>query len=623
MSPGEPLDLDRLIEEGLTLYGQGDLDAALLVWERVLAADPANEQANSYVDYVRMNYDMLTQDTGDESAAPFGIGDDEPEYQIEITEGELPRGTAAPMYMDPTDAGWMIEDDEAARKYAPTGNTFDDARTGDEPLELELEADEPPEDLLSGLPAPPVATPRRAITQNPDGVNFDDATREYDGPRGGRERMGDFATPEPVTNEFTPEGTPGFGSSQLTDVRRRDMGFVKPKAEPPELKMSIRTPEYPRQAHEDPTKETALQDRASAFERSYNAAELDLPSGEHPPVVPIEPDDLIASLPSPKPAHITRDLPPPTVKPATTPPPMKTGAEFPKRPTAVQSAIDSIDLEAPDMAGFDSAFEPPSAEPVSPTAKTRDLVPDNLHISFSTPPAAATTTRDFNEKPTQETKRPPQVQPTEPIQLDQPLISAPTRELGLRPGGRAPTEDEPTQMNKRIRSGEPTVPDPHGTKADIVLPFDPIDARASQIIEEIDENAPTDEAKEDRTRRRITTLLERATLWSSIDLDRAVAAVDLALSEDPNSALAQKLIHRNREAIMNVFQAFVGDLDRQPELARPLHELASAPISPRAAFLLSRVDGTLSLDELLDVSGMPRLEAYRHLCQLFLRGILR
>jgi hypothetical protein len=74
---------------------------------------------------------------------------------------------------------------------------------------------------------------------------------------------------------------------------------------------------------------------------------------------------------------------------------------------------------------------------------------------------------------------------------------------------------------------------------------------------------------------------------------------------------------------MAVFQSFLGDLSRQPQLAKPLHELANAPISPRAAFLLSRIDGMLSIDEILDVSGMPRLEAYRHLCQLFLRGILR
>ncbi|MFN0247309.1 MAG: hypothetical protein ACKV2T_10515 [Kofleriaceae bacterium] len=661
--PADPDRLDQLIEDGLALYGKGQLDAALDMWERVLAVDPGNEQANSYVDYVRMNYDMLlTQDSGNESSAPFGIADDEPEYQIEISEGELPAQRAsAPMYMDPTDADWMIEDDEGRR--APSGNTFDDARTGDEPLELELEADEPPDNPLAGLPATVPPKSLRAITQNPDGVSFDDATREYDGPRGGRDRLGDFATPEPVTNEFALEATPGFGSSQRTDVRRRDTGFVKPKAEPPELKMTLRTPDpprtsdYSRQAHEDPTKEIALQERASAFEQSYNSLELDLPKGDHPPLSPIEPDDLIASLPSPKPAHITRDLPLPMVKPASTtqpppyaskapatmlptpttpvatpsskaptkPPPNRrppagtdpAGGLLPKRSPTVQSAIDAIDLDAPEISL--GTYEPPPDEEVSPTAKTRDLVPDNLHISFSSPAAPGPDTRDFNEKPTKESRRPPQVSPSQP----DPIVSAPTRELGLRPGGRAATEDEPTQMNKRIRAAEPVQPDPHGTKADLILPFDPIDARASQILEEIDENAPANEAKEDRTRRRITTLLERATLWSSMDLERAVAAVDLALSEDPNSALAQKLIHRNRDSIMTVFQTYMGDLDRQPELSRPLHELATAPISPRAAFLLSRVDGTLSLDEILDVSGMPRLEAYRYLAQLFLRGILR
>jgi hypothetical protein len=197
----------------------------------------------------------------------------------------------------------------------------------------------------------------------------------------------------------------------------------------------------------------------------------------------------------------------------------------------------------------------------------------------------------------------------------------PTRNLGLRSESRPQTEDETTgevdvyKIRAARQNGRPK-PDIPG--------IDPIDARGAEILEDIDRNAPVSETREDRTRRRITALLERATEWGhSSELERAVTAVDLALSEDPNSALAQKLIHRNRDTIMNAFQGFLGDLQRSPSLARPLHELGSAPISPRAAFLLSRVDGTLSLDEILDVSGMPRLEAYRYLCQLFLRGILR
>ena len=33
-------EIDRLIEEGLTRYGQGDLDGALAAWEQALAIDP-------------------------------------------------------------------------------------------------------------------------------------------------------------------------------------------------------------------------------------------------------------------------------------------------------------------------------------------------------------------------------------------------------------------------------------------------------------------------------------------------------------------------------------------------------------------------------------------------------
>jgi hypothetical protein len=205
------------------------------------------------------------------------------------------------------------------------------------------------------------------------------------------------------------------------------------------------------------------------------------------------------------------------------------------------------------------------------------------------------------------------------------LISAPTRELGLRPPGtsRAATEDQPTLTTGKVLQPAPEY-DPEGTRGDIILSFDPIDARTAQILEEVDRAAPANEPREEKTRRRISALVDQAQVWAaSHELDKSVAAIDLALSEDPNSALAQKLIHRNRDTIMSVFQGFLGNLDRQPSLARPLHELGSAPISPRAAFLLSRVDGSLTLDEILDVSGMPRLEAYRYLCQLFLRGILR
>ena len=581
-----PTELDRLIEEGLTLYGQGDLDGALLIWEQVLSAEPENAQANSYVDYVRMNYELLTSDLGDEDAGPFGIAPDgEPEYLIEILPSETQPGPQPPQ-VDPLDEGWFIGD-EGSKGDAPNPLVVG----SDASMTLELEADEPP-----GLPRDPEAT-----TQ---GMSFDDATSEY---ANLKERESEPA----AHTEFSPEATPGFEG--LTDVRRRDLGFVRPTAgprpsldieltepapipgapnEPPELKMTLRTPQH---GDDIDTAELGPQRNAeqTSFERSYAALDVDLPTSRASALSRAEEDDLIASLPSPG-AHVTRDLPSNIV------------------PPHQRAAFDAIELDVP--------IDPPVSIHGAPTrelsvAFSAATTQDN--VTFS-----STHTQDFGDRPTQQVDRPATFKDLDP------LVSAPTRELGLRANaaassGRTPTEDQPTLTGNKAVPISPDI-DFEGTRGDIVLSFDPIDARTAQILDEVDLAAPASESREDKTRRRITALCDRAQVWAANDqLENAVAAIDLALSEDPNSALAQKLIHRNRDTIMSVFQGFLGDLQRQPALARPLHELGSAPISPRAAFLLSRVDGSLTLDEILDVSGMPRLEAYRYLCQLFLRGILR
>jgi len=563
--PPSHSEIDKLIEDGLHRYAMGDLDGALLVWEEVLALDPENSQAASYVDYVRTNYELLTgiDDAGD--GAPFAIASDDPEYQIEIVPGELAAGPA-PRAIGSVDEGWLIEDEAGGfatpRTISPPGVTF------------ELEAEEPP--------------------------SFEDATREYVGQRPGQRAP---APPVPeAASEFEPQVTPGFDGpdahtptggfgAQVTDIKQRDLGFVQPRrdadvpeprpAPPPELKISLRTPvtqDRPKYMSES-IQAIAPPSANAEVELSYSGPSDDAPTGLRPRPAP---EDLLAGLPTPKQTSgvITRELPNETRPPA-------------------------------------RASEPP--QNVAPTA-TRDLEP--------TQDIQTVKTRDFDQNMT---KRLPNLHQLSadtgratPAPPPDPRVSAPTRDLGLRGQARTTTDDEPTSEAdiSTLRKRPPKSPD--GTDADLILSFDPISARSDEILEAVDAFTPANESKEDRTRRRITALLDHALEWNrGGELDRAVAAVDLALAEDPNSALAQKLIQRNREAIMQVFTGFLGDLERMPVLARPLHELGEAPISPRAAFLLSRIDGTLSLDEILDVSGMPRIEAYRYLCQLFLRGILR
>ncbi len=149
------------------------------------------------------------------------------------------------------------------------------------------------------------------------------------------------------------------------------------------------------------------------------------------------------------------------------------------------------------------------------------------------------------------------------------------------------------------------------------------DVLAVQLFEALEASAPTDEPAGERTRRRVTWLIDRATTASADgDHATAVVALDLALREEPESAVTQKLLHRHQPAILDVYQRYVGDIGTRPQLSLPMHQLAGERLETRAAFLLSRIDGTLTFEEILDVSGMQRLEAFRHLSLLLLRGIL-
>lgn len=692
-------DIDRLLEEGLARYGQGDLDVALELWERVLALDPGNTQASSYVDYVRQNYDLLrgeevTKD-GEDASGPFAIGAGEPDYQIEITEGELPSAGRAFVLrptLDALDEGWALDDEPTRGTPAVRTISADLPPPPDAPLELEIEAE------------PPDADP-----------GFDDATREY---WKGRPPTRDlklagpevFENPDLATQEFGAEvgrqhRTPGFGTpqdvhtptefgQQLTGVRKRELGFVKPTgattltgtgtAGPmpaknvvrakrasvvPELKMTLRTPELP-----------PPDDLVPGLGLGSTPARPTIMAAP-PPVAPAPPTPSPAALAALAPlSGTTKDLPAPSVIPAAAPNPrdaldleLDEAFRDPSVPTlpAVARAVPQISHEMPAITleptpssdpqitvvpsssdpqitleragGSDPAVAPPGLVieelPVAPTltlgaagaGRPRNPTDDDDDAAEADLFGADRETADLPRAAIRAIalelgdagRVPDPLPPRAPLPPS--ITSLPTRDLGIRPGAghvRLPTEEETTSQTAIPR---PPSAEPATSRADTIAePRDAAETMTQLILAAVDRDAPESETPDDRTRRRITGLLERAQQWGAAgDGEKAVSAVDLALEQDPTSAIAQKLIHRHRDAIQGVYQGYLGDLQRQPTLACSMAELANASIGPRAAFLLSRIDGMLSVDEILDVSGMPRLEAYRHLSQLFLRGILK
>ena len=97
------------------------------------------------------------------------------------------------------------------------------------------------------------------------------------------------------------------------------------------------------------------------------------------------------------------------------------------------------------------------------------------------------------------------------------------------------------------------------------------------------------------------------------DLGAAVDACEAALAE--HGGLGGQVARDHLPLVEQIYGALLGGADRVP-----VHGRAMGDLEPRSAFLLSRIDGSMTVEDVLDVSGMPRLEALRVMALLVRRG---
>src|SRR5689334_11394171 len=79
------------------------------MWEEALAIDPTNQRATSFLDYIKLNYELLAN-------AELALSDDddsfaieeEPEYRIAVSASDL---AAAGSVSDQIDDGWSDQID--------------------------------------------------------------------------------------------------------------------------------------------------------------------------------------------------------------------------------------------------------------------------------------------------------------------------------------------------------------------------------------------------------------------------------------------------------------------------------------------------------------------------------
>jgi hypothetical protein len=116
---------------------------------------------------------------------------------------------------------------------------------------------------------------------------------------------------------------------------------------------------------------------------------------------------------------------------------------------------------------------------------------------------------------------------------------------------------------------------------------------------------------------------EMEELYALDDLSGALRHAELILGRIPEHEQALRCAENCRARLIRLYSSKIGRLDRVVVQAMSDSQLRWLGLDHRSGFLLSRVDGVSNVEELLDICGMPRLEALKTLADLLERGAIR
>lgn len=106
------------------------------------------------------------------------------------------------------------------------------------------------------------------------------------------------------------------------------------------------------------------------------------------------------------------------------------------------------------------------------------------------------------------------------------------------------------------------------------------------------------------------------------DYTGALEIAEKLLETNPDDDAVKVVAESCRGILKQMYTARIGPLDRVPLVMVARDQLRWLSIDHRAGFVLSLVDGVSSLEMILDVSGMPELDALRILSELAQQRII-
>lgn len=110
--------------------------------------------------------------------------------------------------------------------------------------------------------------------------------------------------------------------------------------------------------------------------------------------------------------------------------------------------------------------------------------------------------------------------------------------------------------------------------------------------------------------------------YAAGDFTGALVLAESILESNPSHPDALRFAESCRDVLLQMYSARLGSLDRPVYVAVPPDQVRWLSLDHRAGFLLSLVDGSSTIEELLDICGMPRLDALRIVFTLFEQQVI-
>jgi len=229
-----------------------------------------------------------------------------------------------------------------------------------------------------------------------------------------------------------------------------------------------------------------------------------------------------------------------------------------------------------------------------------------------------------------EDSRPPQVATTPPVRSRPRFESAQfTLDTAAPPGGNpsadstAPrsaltqnAQNAPTarpSANARNRSAG-IAPPPPSSALSAARPSVP-DSREPALELEFDGllMGPISSAQPPPDNSALTAMKDRYVMG---DFTGALVIAEGIMASNPGDLDAPRYAQNCRDVLTQMYSARLGSLDQVVRVALPSDQIRWLTLDHRAGFLLSLIDDGSTVDQILDISGMTRLDALRIMYQL-------